>query len=380
MGVALDNLKVRILLIRLIFLAIFSISLLALKIDSFGQSIPTPQPKVYCRDKGEWMTPEEYSRSCRRSGPLSSPHRGLSPGEEITLEMLKGMLQPIFNALFDFSNLFGSPAEKQKEGSKKAIEAWNNHLREAEEEAKREATARMKAGEEVLSKIRIGEKPLSTFTVLTPETSLAQIDWNNPRQTDLSFGVSQVYTDSAKERLLKTAYFSKMAEVAMLNGDLEAARFWATVAFEDTSVSPRDVSYKPPKELIDAMDTRKALEMNKRLTRYSSFFREALPKFDSLKQILIKVNEVRIKKGEYEEKIKEVDGKIRELEYQKDSLQIPAEREKITDLLSRAIALKEEVEAEYRLVQKEEERLLNEKQTLEKELFELKKRLIREEM
>lgn len=368
--------------------AIFFLILFSLTLNSFAQNIPTPKPKIYCQEKDQWMTPEEYSRNCRRSAPSSMSPRALSPNEQIKLQILQAMLQPIFNSLFDFSNLFGSSAtrrditERQKEEEKKAIEAWKNYLLKAEEQAKKEAVSRREAGEEILRKAGIGSK-LSSSTILgsktsEKETSLFPIDWNNPRPTIISPGASQVYTDSAKEQLLKTAYFSKMAEVCMLNGDLEAARFWATVAFEGTSVSPRDITYNPPKELMDAMDTHKALEMNKRLTQYSRFFREALPKFDLFESILVKVNQVKVQKEQYEKKIKEIEGQIKKLEYEKEAAQKPEEKENLSDLLSRAIALKEEAEAEYQRVLDEEQRILKEKQTIEQQLDELKNRLISE--
>ncbi|MCX7817573.1 MAG: hypothetical protein N2317_08735 [Syntrophales bacterium] len=285
--------------------------------------------------------------------------------------MFKKILEPIFSSLFDFSNLHdrGAVGRTQGETTGKQ-EELKKYLQEVEEKAKKEAIERKKAGEEIVSKVGIGSKPLTTSTILGSGTSnrekpLENIDWENPKPTSFTPGVS----DSARERIIKTACFLKMAETAILNGDLETGRFWAAVAFEGTSVSPRQI----PQCSIpgDAIDTKKALDMNRKLTQYSIFFRKALPKFDLLQNLYKNIDEVKIQKERSEMTVKEIEKHMKELETQKGMAQSPAEIDRINELLAKDLVLKAQAEVEYQKILKEEQRLLKEKKALEDELNEM---------
>ncbi|MDW8001692.1 MAG: hypothetical protein RMJ39_03345 [Deltaproteobacteria bacterium] len=282
--------------------------------------------------------------------------------------MIKSVLQPLFSALFNFNYLFlpqkTDEQIKKGEETNQTTEAWERYLQEAKRRAEKELEERKKAGESILQKVGMG----TTLSPVKTQPSLSPIDWDHPR------GKLESSADSVKEELLRTVYFSKMAETALSNGDLEAARFWATFAFEGPSISPRDIDYKPPKELINAMDSRKAVEMSRRLAQNSRLFKEVLPKFDVLQETIAKMEEIKIKREISEKRLKEVEEEIKRMELQKKTAQTPTEKNELDDLLRRTIALKHEIDAEYQKVLDDEQKLIRQKEVIEKELNELKMR------
>lgn len=368
-------------------------------IFSFWQALGIPEPTaVLCC--GEWdsqgncrgtlMTPEEYRRHCRTqsTSSYSSPSGRLSVEQQLQLQMFQSVFAPLFNAIGrSLGELFMPDSNRshlqrqQEEAKRKAVEAWQKHLEEAERQAKIEIERRKAAGEDILSKVRIGEGPFGSYAIVPrvsgTQASLSSIDWDNPRPTAISPGASQVTSESAKEQLLRTAYFSKMAEVAMLNGDLEAARFWAEIAFEGSSSSPIAINYNPPKELLDAMDSSKVKELNEKLSMYSSFFRSVIPKIEALQNISVKIKEINTKKEELKNKIKEVEEQIKSLEIKDKKVQAKEEQDKSDDLLAKALSLKQQAEAQLQNVLKEEQKFLQDKDRLEKELSELRNNLVK---
>jgi len=357
----------------------------------FSQSIPEPKAKVHCSYDGNWYSPEEYHMYCKPPQQtfqtVPKPYTGLSPSQQMQLQMFQSMFQPIFNSLFNFNAFFLPPntshqstdyqKAKLEEQKKKALEAWQKYLEEAERQAKLEVESRKAAGQDILSKARIGSGPLGSYTIIGPkgqegEAPLSHIDWSNPRPNSVPFSNAQVASEKAKEQLLRAVYFSKMAETAMLSGDLEAARFWAGVAFEGESISPRAIDYRPPKEVLEAMDSQKTAELNRKLSQYSRFFKEALPKLDMLKDLLTKTEEINTKKEEAQKKIKDLEAQIRDLELKNQKAQTPEEKSQTSNLLARAISLKQEAEVELQKAIKEEQKLTQERQDIEKELNKLK--------
>ncbi len=356
---------------------------------------------------------------CGECTPISSNSRGgtssyapspsLSPSQQMQLQMFQGIMAPLFGALGQMIHdsmmnlMMPEPdtsyqqrqqeealrkqqeealRKQQEEAKKKALEAWNKHLKDAQEQARREAESRQKAGQDILSQIRIGSGPFGSYTIIGPRVSeretLSRIDWDNPRPQSTS---AIKTTETAKEQLLKAAYFSKMAETFLQSGDLEAARFYAGLAFEEDAVSPRQINYNPPKELLDAMDSKKATELNNKLTKMAKFYKLAMPNFEALQKIYTELEEVKTKKEESKKKIEELEKQIKELEAKK---QVEESTEKKTpspteDLLAQALALKQQAENEYQEALKNEEKLLKEKQDLENKLNELKGRLLVEE-
>jgi hypothetical protein len=319
---------------------------------------------------------------------ISSPSSGLSPSQQMQLQMFQGIMAPLFGALGQmiYDSMMPKPdtsyqqrqqeealRKQQEEAKKKAYEAWQRHMKEAEEQARKEEEARRSAGQDILSQVRIGSGPFGSYTIIGPGVSeretLSRIDWDSPRPQSSSETKSQ---ELAKEQLLRTAYFSKMAETFLQSGDLEAARFYAGLAFEGDAGSPRRISYNPPKELLDAMDSKKATELNNKLTKMAKFYKLAMPNFETLQTIYTELEDIKAKKEESKKKIEELEKQIKELKAKKQASETD-------NLLAQALALKQQAENEYQEALKNEEKLLNEKQRIENKLNELKRQLLVEE-
>jgi len=315
-----------------------------------------------------------------------APTPGLSPSQQMQLQMFQGIMAPLFGALGQMIHdsmmdlMMPKPdtsyqqrqqeealRKQQEEAKKKAYEAWQRHMKEAEEQARKEEEARRRAGQDILSQVRIGSGPFGSYTIIGPRVSeretLSRIDWDNPRPQSTS---AIKTTETAKEQLLRTAYFAKMAETFLQSGDLEAARFYAGLAFEGDAGSPRHINYNPPKELLDAMDSKKATELNNKLTKMAKFYKLAMPNFETLQKIYTELEEIKTKKEEAKKKIEELEKQIKELKAKKQTSEAD-------NLLAQALDLKQKAEQEYQDVLKNEEKLLNEKQEIENKLNELKR-------
>jgi len=402
----------------LLFLIVILVS------PSFSQSIPEPRP--VCEGSqlpdGTYLPKGEVKEvtingvryrcvGCGRCTPISSdstggtssyaPSPSLSPSQQMQLQMFQGIMDPLFGALGKMIHdsmmdlMMPKPdtsyqqrhqqevlRKQQEEAKKKAYEAWKRHMKEAEEQARKEEEARRRTGQDILSQVRIGRRPFGSYTIIGPGVSeretLSRIDWDSPRPQSSSETKSQ---ELAKEQLLRTAYFSKMAETFLQSGDLEAARFYAGLAFEGDAGSPRYINYNPPKELLDAIDSKKATELNNKLTKMAKFYKLAMLNFEALQTNYTELEDIKAKKEESKKKIEELEKQIKELKAKK---QVEASTEKRTpspteDLLAQALALKQQAENEYQEALKNEEKLLKEKQRIENKLNELKRQLLVEE-
>jgi hypothetical protein len=351
----------------------------------FSQSIPEPKPKIHCSWDDNWYSPEDYKIYCKppgASGRTSTSSPGLTPSQQMQLQMFQGIMAPLFGALGQmiYDSMMPKPdtsyqqrqqeealRKQQEEAKKKAYEAWQRHMKEAEEQARKEEEARRRAGQDILSQVRIGSGPFGSYTIIGPRVSeretLSRIDWDNLRPQSTS-AIKTIET--VKEQLLKAAYFSKMAETFLQSGDLEAARFYAGLAFEGDAGSPRHINYNPPKELLDAMDSKKATELNNKLTKMAKFYKLAMPNFETLQKIYTELEEIKTKKEEAKKKIEELEKQIKELKAKKQTSEAD-------NLLAQALDLKQKAEQEYQDVLKNEEKLLNEKQEIENKLNELKR-------
>ena len=323
--------------------------------------------------------------------PSYIPSQGLTASQQMQLQAFQGFMAPFFSALGSIIHqsmmeLFTSQTydthyqKQQEEAKKKAFEAWQKYMKEAEEQARKEEEERKRAGQDILSQVRIGSV-LPKTTIIGPKAlekeTLSKIDWNNPRpHTDMT----PKYTETAKEQLLKAAYFSKMAETFLQSGDLEAARFYAELAFEGDIISPRPINYVPPKELLDAMDSKKAIELNQKLTNLAKFYRLAMPEIEKLQGLYVKLEDVKTKKEESKKKIEELEKQIKELEIKKQFEEITNQKipSEINNLLSQALALKQKAEKEYQETVENEQKLIAEKQRIEKEIDTLKQNLFKE--
>jgi len=389
----------------IIFIGILLFLIVILVSPSFSQSIPEPRGMV-CEGSqlpdGTYIPKGEVREvtingvryrcvGCGGCSPIRSgsaggtyryaPTPGLSPSQQMQLQMFQGIMAPLFGALGQmiYDSMMPKPdtsyqrqqeealRKQQEEAKKKAYEAWQRHMKEAEEQARKEEEARRRAGQDILSQVRIGSGTFGSYTIIGPRVSgretLSRIDWDNPRPQSSSETKTQ---ELAKEQLLRTAYFSKMAETFLQSGDLEAARFYAGLAFEGDAGSPRHINYNPPKELLDAIDSKKATELNNKLTKMAKFYKLAMPNFETLQKIYTELEEIKTKKEEAKKKIEELEKQIKELKAKKQTSEAD-------NLLAQALDLKQKAEQEYQDVLKNEEKLLNEKQEIENKLNELKR-------
>lgn len=175
-------------------------------------------------------------------------------------------------------------------------------------------------------------------------------------------------------------YFSKMAETFLQSGDIEAARFYAGMAFEGGANSPIAINYEPPRELLESMDSNKIKEIASKYTKFASYYRMAIPKLDGLKKILGKLEEMQTKKVESTNRMKEAEAKIKDWQAQRSNTAIADKKgqAEIDDLMAQALALKEKAETEYQEALLAEEKLLQEKHAIENELHQLKERVLAE--
>lgn len=388
--------------IHILVVLLFIIEFLLIQ-PVYSQHIPEPGMKIHCSYDGNWYTPEEYNIYCKPpqetpafQSPTPSAPRGHSFEQQMQLQIFQSVITPVFSALGAVIGqsimdlLAPTPSspqnsykeellkKQQEEAKKKAIEAWKNHLKKAEEQAKQEILARQQAGQDILSRARIGTGPFGSYTIIGDRSSereaLTSINWNSPR---VSANPSKPnMAETAKEQLLRTVYFSKMAETFLQFGDLEAARFYAGLAFDGGANSPIVIDYKPPKELLDAMDTKKVAELNSQLTRFSTFYRLALPKFERMQTIFTELEQVKTKKEESEKKIKEIEEEIREIEAKKQMADTPEKKAELDDILAKALALKEQAEKEYQDALQKEQELFREKQEIENKLSKMKNELL----
>ncbi|BAU23148.1 hypothetical protein THC_0757 [Caldimicrobium thiodismutans] len=374
--------------------------------SAYSQNLPTPGMVIDCYSTLEaWKNdaslrnyncycPSPNSRPvCTSNGGDShstpSAPSGLSPSQQIQLMMIQSILQPFFNSVFNFDNLFSPPSKdtsfqqkqqeilrkQQEEAKKKAMEAWKNHLKKAEEQAQNEALARQKAGQNILSQVRIGGGPMGSYTIIGPRApereTPTSINWDSPRAT-ISTAKS---SETAKEQLLRAIYFSKMAETFLQSGDLEAARFYAGLAFEGGANAPILIDYKPPKELLDAINDKKVAELNKQYTKFASFYKIVLPMFENLQSVYYQLEQIKYKKIDLQRKIKEAEKEIKEIERKKQITETQEKKLENDDLLAKALALKQQAEAEYQEALQNEHKLLNEKQEIENKLAEMRNKI-----
>lgn len=127
-----------------------------------AQDVPVPIASIHCPHDGNWYDEDGYFQKCRPLSP--SKPVGLSPFQRMQLQMFQAMLRLFFNKLFDFSSLFapsvpsggGQAAKKPQPKEYAALKLWQGFLKEAEEQAKKEAALKEAEGRELLEKVRIG--------------------------------------------------------------------------------------------------------------------------------------------------------------------------------------------------------------------------------
>ena len=190
-----------------------------------SQNIPNPSMAIDCYGTLEaWKADSSlrnymatYKCYCpsRNSSPVCTPisspslppktGSGLSPSQQMQLQMFQGIMAPLFGALGQMIHdsmmnlMMPKPdtsyqqrqqeealRKQQEEAKKKAYEAWQRYMKEAEEHARKEEKARKMEGQCILSQVRIGSGPFGTsMFIIGPRASeretLSRIDWDNPR-------------------------------------------------------------------------------------------------------------------------------------------------------------------------------------------------------
>ena len=330
------------------------------------------------------MAPEEYKRSCNRiKSPSSGGYHGLRPEQQVQIQMMQGILQPFFNSLFDFSGLFSSPdtsiqadierqrqeqLRKEQEQKEIAIKMWLQTQVEVERTIAAEKAMKKKEGKQILARSSItgGSGGLAPFSWSTPNRELTP--------TFSSYDTSK-FTEM--ERLLCSAYFSKLAEGAMTQGNLEGSRFYANQVDNVIQGLPTSIECKPPKELVSSITTKNAKELNKKYTRMATIYRDITPKVEKLSNIQISLDELVKKKEESKQKIEKLDRQIEELKAKAQTKDKP-EKDKLEkeartdDLLAEALELKSRAEKEYQETLEFEQKFLQEKESLEKEINDIR--------
>lgn len=329
---------------------------------------------------------------CRpASGVQPSAKPGLNLSQQMAMGIFGAMIQSVFSGMFD--DLVSPPRpsiqdtlkkqqeeefRKQQEMKKQALERWLNLQAEAEANKRKEEAEKKAAGEKILAQTSIGGEGLKMEPIgggkLTP------FAWSSAKNfTAIPSTQHETSKFTEMEKLLCSAYFSKMAESAAKSGDLEGARFYGNQMDGVIQGLPTSIECQIPKELASTMDMKKAAELNKKLTEEAKFYREVMPKIEKLRDVETKLEEVKVKKEEAEEKIKELDFKIEEIKARIKPADPPEKKKEADDLLAQAMALKEEAEKQQQEAMKSEEKLLQEKENIENELADVKDKMLKGE-
>ncbi len=335
--------------------------------SAFSQSIPEPKAKIQCSHDGNWYTPDEYHQKCKSRASSG----GLKPEQEMQRQMIQGILQPFFNSLFDFSDLLPSPntsatiekerqeqLRREQQQKQTALEEWMRTQAEVESARVIEEARKKKEGQEILAKTATTDSGLAPFSWSSPHQSLAPISLRGYETSKLT----------EVEKLLCAAYFSKLAEKSIEDGNLEGARCYTNQIFNVDGGLPTSIECKPPEELAASISTQNAKALNKKYTHMAKLYDDVMPKIEKLTDIQVKLDELGAKKEEATQKIEELNKKIEELKAKGQVDEKPEKKAEADDLLAQALALKAEAEKQHQEALESEHRLLQEKQNLQKEL------------
>jgi len=367
-------------LLKFSILAIWITSILASQ--AYAQRLPEPSPKIQCSYDGKWYSLEDYKIYCKPpspSGRSQTPPAGLKPEQQMQLMMMQSILQPFFNSLFNFGDLFNPPdtssqqetkrqmqeqLKKEQEEKQKAFQEWLKIQGEVERARAAEEAKKREEGQKILAKNSIGRSSggLTPFSWSTPQTSFAPI----------SIKSYETKNFNPTEQLLCAAHFSKLAEGALTEGDLEGSRFYANQMDNVLQGLPTAIECKPPKDLTSSVNTKNALELNKKYTQMARLYNEVMPKIENLSKVRAKLDEVVKKKEESKKKMAEVEKQIEELKAKAPIEDKPEKKAETDNLLAQALALKAEAEKEHQEAIALEQKLNQEKENLEKEIDNIK--------
>lgn len=168
----------------------------------------------------------ECDPDSKSSTPPIHSGKGLSPSQQMALGIFGAMLQGVFSGMFDdlvspprpsIQNTLKKQQEeefrKQQEIKKQALNRWLNLQAEAEANRRKDEAEKKAAGEKILAQTSIGGEGLKLEPLgggkLTP------FAWSSAKAfTAMPSTQYETSKFTKMEKLLCSAYFSKMAESA----------------------------------------------------------------------------------------------------------------------------------------------------------------------
>lgn len=329
--------------------------------------------------------------ACGSCTPMSSGKSSSMPsgkGLSSSQKMAAGILGPLLGEVFRFDDLYAPPdswyqdalrqqheeLKKQQEMKQEAVERWLHLQAEAEAKRLNEEAERKRKGEYLLAMVAIGGESLKMESM--DRGVLTRFEWDTPKALEPApSGQYKTSEFTEMERLLCSAYFSKMAESAVNSGDLEGARFYGTQMDHVIQGYPTATECKPPKEISTTADVKKIGELNQKYTRMATVYKEIMPKIENLQEIEIKLGEGKKKREESEQKILELDKQIEEIKARIQSADVPEQKAQEVDLLALAMALKSDAEKQRQEAVQAEVILIKEKRDMENDLNALSDRM-----
>ncbi|MFN3740430.1 MAG: hypothetical protein ACK4TF_07140 [Thermodesulfovibrionales bacterium] len=232
---------------------------------------------------------------------------------------------------------------QQEEMKRKALEAWQKAQKEMEAEMARQEAQRKEAGQLILAQSHIGEdiklEP-SLFGTYQAKLEAGSIS---------SFGYPAPKSEIDKARC--AAYFSKLAKNTK---DQEGAKFLSLQAEKVMQGMPTDY----PCEIEKMPEVPLPKESYAKHEEIKAFINTYQAKLKEFEEIQTKVNEARKQKLEAETRIKEADTKIEELQTKLTAVSKPEEKAQLDDLLSQAMAAKQQAERDLNAAKENEQKLL----------------------
>lgn len=293
----------------------------------------------------------------KRSGSAPFVSSGkLRPSQQMSIHMMQGMLQPLFEAMFQ--DTFSPPdaagqeelarqqeeaRKKQEEMKKKALDAWQKAQKEMEAEAARQEAQRREAGQQILAQNRIGEE-------IKLEPSLFGTYQAKLEARSISSGYPAPKRDGDKARC--AAYFSKKAQSTK---EIEGAQFFSRQAEKVMQGLPTDY----PCQFEKTPEVPEPQESYAKNEEVEAFLHDYQTKLNDFEEIQTRVNEARKQKLEAEHRLKEADAKLEELRTQSAAVDTAEQKGQVDDLLSQAMAAKEEAENDLNTAKENERKLLD---------------------
>lgn len=236
---------------------------------------------------------------------------------------------------------------------RQAIEAWQKAQKEMDAEMALQEAKRKEAGQQILAQSRIGED-------IKLEPSLFGTYQAKLEASPISSG-SYPAPEREIDRARCAAYFSKLAKNTK---DQEGAKFLSLQAEKVMQGAPTDYPCQFEK-LPDVPMPQESYAKNEEIKAFINTYQARLKEFE---EIQTKVDEVRKQKLEAETRLKEAERKINELQTKSSTISKPEEKAQLDDLLSQAMAAKQEAENDLNRAKENEQRLLETARQMEDEI------------